>query len=426
MVTLAMTFAVRGDILSALGVEFDLSHAQQGLIMTAVGVGYPVAILVAGPLVDVVGMRRLLLLAATGHLAGILLTIASPAFGYPALLGATLLIGLADGVVEAVINPLAATLYPDDRTGRITLLHAAWPFGLIVGGLLCVGLSPLFHLGDAAVPAGLLSLSWKVKMATALVPPLLYGWLVWGQPFPQTERVAAGVPARAMFREALRPGFLLLLGCMVFTAATEMGPDEWVGSVMSDTTGVRGILFLVYTSVIMFAMRWHGGAIVRRFTPFGTLAGSCVFAAAGLFWMSHAFHPGTALLAATLFGIGKTLLWPTLLGVTADRFPRAGALLLALLSATGTIAGGAAAPAMGRIYDRYTIAALPASVARVAVVDGRFSPEAAATLTAPADAAAVKDATRQGAAMTYRWAALLPALPFLVYVVLGLRVRAGP
>ena len=427
MVTLAMTFSIRVDILSAFGREFDLSHRQQGLIGTAGSWGYPVAVLVAGPLCDALGMGRLLGLACFGHVAGILLTIVSPSFGFPILLLATLVIGLADGTVEAVINPLVTTMYPHEKTGRISVLHSAWPLGLIVGGLLCLAISPLFGLGAPDVSAATLSLSWKVKMGTALIPAILYGALVIGQRFPQTERVASGVPTSAMFREALRPGFLLLVICMAFTAVTEVGPDQWIGSVMTDTVGIRGIVFLVYTAGLMFVLRFYGGALVRLFTPFGFLAGSCVLAGYGLYWLSHSFTPLTALAAATVFGVGKTCLWPTLLGVTSERYPRGGALLLAILSATGMIAGGLAGPVMGHIYDRYTIRNLPANVARVVVVDGRFSPVARETLQSPADRAAVHEAEKQGAAMTFRCVAFTPILPLFVYVALGLyhRSRGG-
>ena len=455
MITLAMTFSVRVDILSALGAEFDLSHYQQGLIITAVSWSYPVAIFVIGPLCDALGMGRLMILACACHVLGILLTIASPGFGFPVLLFATILIGLGDGIAEAVFNPLVTTMYPDEKTGKIGLLHSFWPAGLIIGGVLCLMISPFFHLSVPGVSAAAVSLSWKVKMATVLIPALAYGVLMFGQKFPQTERAASGVSTGDMFREALRPGFLILLSCMVFTAVTEVGPDQWIGSVMTDTVGIRGIWFLIYTAGIMFVMRVYAAQLVRLLTPFGLLMLSCVSATAGLYWMSYSFTPLVALVAATFFGAGKACLWPTLIGVTSERYPRGGAFLLALLGGTGMIVGGLAGPVMGRIYDTYTINALPAHVARVVVVDGRYSPVARERLiesekdsakpgpvtgvakgnagpASPAKPAslateALANAEKQGAAMTFRYAALTPILPFFAYIGLALyhRSRGG-
>ncbi len=371
MVTLAMTFAIRADILAELGREFNISHTQQGLISTASSTGYLIAMIAIGPLVDVVGLGRLFMIACGAHLAGIGLTILSPAFGFPALLLGILVIGLADGAAEAVMNPLAAALYPEDTTGRISILHAGWPAGLIIGGLGCLAITPL------AGP----ELGWKIKMSTALAGALAYGALAWGQRFPRATLARHGAPPLTVVRLAFRPGFLLLLLCMLFTSVTEVGPYQWIGSVMRDTVGIPGVAFMVYMSAIMFVMRMNGGRLVRRFTPFGLLTGSCALSCAGLFWLSTAITPWSALGATTLFAIGSTCLWPTLLGVAAERSPRGRAFLLSVLSSAGMWAGGAIGPVMGRIYDR------------------------------------------SGAAMTIRFAAWLPVLPGLIYGALALRAK---
>lgn len=418
LATMAVTFAVRCDILSALGLEFDLSHEQQGVVLAAAAWGYPVSIMIVGPLLDAIGMGLLFRLAFTGHVIGIALTLLSPSLGYWALLAAMFTISLTEGVIEGVINPLAATLYPRDKTGRLNLMHAGWPFGMVVGGLACVALTAAFGLDSAGVTTAAISASWRAKFALVLLPAIGYGWLAIGQPFPRTERAASGVSMRGMFAASIHPGFLLLVACMTFTAATEMGPDQWLGSVMTDTVGMRGITYLVYTAVIMFVFRVAAGPLVRRISPFGVLSASCLLASGGLFWLSHSFTPAMAFVSSTFFAIGITLMWPTLLGVASERHPRTGALGLAILSATGAISGGVIGPVMGGIYDRYTIRSLPADVSRIAVVDGRLSPVAAEKVSTTAGRAALREAGKQGAAMTFRWVSVLPLVPFLVYVPL--------
>jgi MFS family permease len=326
LVTTAMAFSIRTDILKELGVAFDISHEQQGLVNLMGIWGFPIAILLVGPLCNVLGMGLLLRLASLGHILGTLLTILSPQFGFPMLLASTLLIGLSNGTVEAVINPLIATMYPEEKTHKLNVLHAWWPGGLVIGGLVA------YALGE-------LGFGWQVKMSTIIIAAIIYGVMIIGQPFPPTERAEAGVPMREMFKEILRPFYLLLLLCMCMTAITELGPDQWVGSVLTDTVGIRGVLFLVYTAGLMFVLRqFFAGVLVRFFTPPGLMAISAVFALVGLLWLSYAFSPTPALLAATLFGIGKTFFWPTMLGITSERFPRGGEFLLAVTGATGMIA----------------------------------------------------------------------------------------
>ncbi|MCS3920377.1 MFS transporter [Fervidibacter sacchari] len=369
-----------------------------------------------GPLCNIVGMGRLLTLASIGHITGTLLTILSPQLGgFPLLLLSTPIVGLSNGTVEAVINPLVATMYPEEKTHKLNVLHACWPGGLVIGGLLTAILAWM-------------GFGWQVRMATIMVAAVIYLALILGQKFPPTERAEAGVPFSEMFKEILRPGYLLLMLIMCMTAITELGPDQWVGSVLTDIVGIRGILFLVYTAGLMFVLRqFFAGVAVRAFTPPGLLAICSVFAAVGLFWLSISFgSPGMAFVAATLFGIGKTYYWPTMLGITSERFPKGGEFLLAVTGATGMIAAGVAGPVMGAIYDHYTIANLPSDIAAKVVINGRYSPEAAHKLMeqSPELRAAIEEALRHGASMTFRYVAILPVILIFVFTAMYLYFRA--
>ncbi|MCS7263536.1 MAG: MFS transporter [Armatimonadetes bacterium] len=416
LVTTAMAFSIRADILKELGVQFNISHEQQGFVNLMGIWGFPIAILIMGPLCNIVGMGRLLTLAGIGHIVGTILTILSPQLGgFPMLLLSTLIIGLSNGTVEAVINPLVATMYPEEKTHKLNVLHAWWPGGLVIGGLLTAGLAA-FGLG------------WQARMATILVAAVIYLLLILGQKFPPTERAEAGVPFGEMFKEILRPGYLMLMLIMCMTAITELGPDQWVGSVLTDIVGIRGILFLVYTAGLMFVLRqFFAGVAVKTFTPPGLMGVCSVFAAIGLFWLSVSFgSPVVAFIAATLFGIGKTYYWPTMLGITSERFPKGGEFLLAVTGATGMIAAGFAGPIMGAIYDHYTIANLPSDVAAKVVIDGRYSPEAAQQLMSqsPELKAVIEEALRQGASMTLRYVAILPVILIFVFTAMHFYFKA--
>ena len=62
-------------------------------------------------------------------------TISSGAGVYNIVWLGMLLSGIGWGCSEAVINPLTTTLYPDDKTHKLNVLHAWWPAGIIIGGL---------------------------------------------------------------------------------------------------------------------------------------------------------------------------------------------------------------------------------------------------------------------------------------------------
>jgi hypothetical protein len=248
-----------------------------------------------------------------------------------------------------VINPLLATLYSTEKTRRIVACHAWWPAGLIIGGLLAVAMTRFL-----AVP-------WQAKLLLIAIPAAAYLSIAASQRYPRSERAASNVPTVDMWKEAARPMFLLLFLCMWGTAAVEMGPDQWFPRVMgalvpqlSPDAG-SGVLFLVYTAGLMFVIRMWGSTVSHR-SPLGTLIGSSALAGLGLYWLGNLDRSSsavTALTAATIFGIGKTFLWPTMIGVTAELFPRGGPLLLAVMGGAGMLSVGLVLPIMGARMDQY-------------------------------------------------------------------------
>jgi hypothetical protein len=59
------------------------------------------------------------------------------------------------------------------------------------------------------------------------------------------------------------------------------------------------------------------------------------------------------LVAATIYGLGKTFFWPTMLGLVAERFPKGGALTLNITGGLGMIAAGViGAGILGFIQDK--------------------------------------------------------------------------
>ena len=267
------------------------------------------------------------------------------------------IMGLSQGLVEGVINPLVATLYSTEKTRKLNMLHAWWPGGMIIGGLLAYVLT-----GAGA--------SWQLKLSLILVPAAIYLVMAITETYPKTERVASSVSTGAMWREAGQPLFLLLFVCMWLTAAVELGPDQWFPSVMGSLTGIQGILFLVYTAGLMFILRTYFAGVAHK-SPIGTLTVSAALAAVGLYWLGS-LQPGAspvvAFAAATIFGVGKTYFWPTMLGVTAERFPRGGALLLSLMGGAGMLSVAVVLPLMGERIDRLGAGAALQFVAGLAVV----------------------------------------------------------
>lgn len=421
LVATAMHFAVRGDVLGAWETEFVLSKEQIGWIIIGGFWGFTAAMVVGGPLCDFLGMRNIMWIAFGGHLAGAVLTIFAPS-GL-VLCIATWIVGLANGFVEAAINPLVATLYPDRKTHKLNVLHAWFPGGIVIGGLVCLLVTRIMGLAAPDAAPALLSWGWKIKIAVILVPTLIYGVLLLGQPFPQTERVQAGVSTAAMFKEAFVPLFIVVWICMWLTAASELGPNQWIPNLFS-AAGLPGILVLVYITLLMGVLRFFAGPLVHKLSPLGLLWCCSVLTAIGLFSMSFAHTAVAVLVSATVFAVGVAYYWPTMLGVTSERFPKGGAFLLAVMGGTGMLSAGVAQPVMGWINDHYTLVALTTSAPELAALAQEQGVAILTTLTQPEQTAAVAAARAGGASMTFRWVTVLPLALFVLYGGILLRDRA--
>ena len=353
LTTTGIGFSIRGNIASELQADlFDpidkLRSAE--MVATALGVvflGYAFTIAIGSSLLDYIGMGRLLTVSAVLFFIGTFIVVFSRTLQgtlslYWVVWLGMLIIGIGQGLVETVINPLAATLYPDDKTHKLNVLHAWWPGGIIIGGL--IGLA----LGE-------MKFNWQVQMAIVLLPAAAFGIMAIGSKFPPTERVAAGVSAGAMMKEVLRPFFILWFLCMFLTAAAELAPGQWVDMALTRTVGMKGIWLLIYVSGLMFVMRHFAGPLAHRLSPVGLLWISCLLASVGLIFLSIANSKITGLLAATVWGVGVCYMWPTMLGAASERFPRGGALLMGLMGTGGTLSIYFVLPQMGKIFDNAKI-----------------------------------------------------------------------
>jgi MFS family permease len=353
---IGLGFAVRanigGDIQTEIfgQIDFARSGTMIGQVLGATFTGFALTLLFGSALVDQLGMKRMLLFSAFGYILGSAIVVAASLLPvgegtYWAIYGGFLLTGLGWGAVEAASNPMVTALYPEQKTHRLNILHAWWPAGIVVGGLL--GLA----LGTLAIP-------WRWNLLILALPGLVLGAMAWRTTFPVTERVAAGISHKDMYREVLRsPGCFIWFGCMMLTATAELAPGQWVDIALTNLAGLPGILVLVYVSALMFVLRHFAGRIVHHIAPVGLLWFSSLIAAAGLYLLSVARSPAFVFLAATVWGIGVCYMYPTMVASVSERYPRGGAFVMGLMGFAAGLANQIFLPIMGGIFDRARIAA---------------------------------------------------------------------
>ena len=390
LITTAFAFTGRMFLINVWKTDFGLDEAQAGRL-SGIGIWpFAFSIILFSLFIDQIGYKTAMIFAFAGHIIWTIMAVSAyyvsdKATGFQLLYWGSLICALGNGAVEAFINPVVATMFSKEKTKWLNILHAGWPGGLVITGLLLIGIDT--YSKDAP---------WSIKIGLIAVPAIIYFLMLIGLHFPQSERVTAGISYKDMLSEfgvggaaivgvllvlqlidffsvggtvplnmgvklgfaALgvamvvgfgvytqsfgRPLLLFLIIIMIPLATTEIGTDGWITAIMEGIAKKQNFhagWILVYTSAIMLVMRFFAGPIVHNLSPLGLLAISALLAILGLGYLS--FAQGAAIfIAATLYGFGKTFFWPTMLGVVSEQCPRGGALTLNAISGIGMLAVG--------------------------------------------------------------------------------------
>ena len=355
----SLSFGIRAGILNDLGVEFELSGSELSRIAATAFWGFPVSMIIGGALVDKVGMKNLMRLAYIGHFAGILLTIF--AGGFWSLWISTLFIGLANGMVEAVCNPLVASIYPEEKTTKLNQFHLWFPGGIVIGSLV-------------AFSFGKLGLSWQMMMAVMLLPTIWYALQMERMEFPVTERVANKVSDSEMYKALLNPLYIIITIAMLGTATSELFINQYV-DVLLKSVSDNAILILLITSGVMTFGRGIAAPVVERFSTTGMLLFSAVFTTIGLYMMGT-MNGSMLFVSAFVFGIGVTYFWPTMIGFVATYLPSTGALGMAVIGAAGMFAVSIYMQFMGGFYDELMVGLSEVEAGRKVIMTTLYIPVA--------------------------------------------------
>ena len=401
-------FAIRGGIFDNWKAAFNFTDSQLGAIGGAGFSGFCFGIIVGGVLCDKIGYGKLVATAFLLHVLSAVVTFgaSTPENAYNMLYWGMFLFALANGCLEAVANPLIATIFPNNRTHYLNILHASWPAGLILGGALG------WILDDR------MKLDWKLQLSLYLIPTVIYGVMFLGQSFPKSEASQKGLKLGDMlkdvgllgglvvcflvsmfFGDVLKPllgednakyigyavGGALLMAVGIVTkfsmgsvllfvlfiahalvGAVELGTDGWIQNITGNIlTSEQGKVLFVFTSALMFALRFCADFIEKKIglSPVAILLVSAILACVGLNLTSGINTFASALVALTVYGIGKTFFWPTMLAVTSDRFPRTGAIAISIMGGIGMMSAGLiGSPGLGYSKDRFSGEALKAAV----------------------------------------------------------------
>jgi MFS family permease len=357
----AMTFGIRAGILNQLGTDFGLTNTQLGFITSMAFWGFPIATVFGGLLYNAIGARTLIWLACICHVLGLVLTIIADSFW--GLMISSLLVGFANGSVEAGCNPIISECYDKNKTTMLNRFHVWFPAGIVIGALTSYAMSN----------AGI---GWQLQIAVMLIPTVLYGLLLVGAVVPSHD--AEVVSTSGNFKSMLTPVFVFLAICMTLTAQTELGTTQWADKILAGS-GMHPMATLAMIFTIMALGRFFAGPLVHKFNPTGVLLYSAVVSTLGLVMLSQ-FSGPLAIVAAIVFALGVTYFWPTMIGCVAEYLPKTGALGMSIVGGAGMASVAVWSPIVGGWVDtaQSEVSAAGASEAEIAAMVG---PEVLQSLT---------------------------------------------
>jgi MFS family permease len=410
--------------------------------------------------------------------------IAGQKHGFQLLYWGSIILGLGNGTVEAYANPIVSTMFNTDKVKWLNRLHAGWPAGLVMGGLCTIALAK--------------NLDWRINLGLILIPALTFFGILIGKQFPKSEREQAGVSYLTMLKELgifgafvgfglvfaqlgqvfapeitkafggnpkavqwvswgatglvtvafavitksfgrLLLAFLIII--MMPQAITELGTNGWITALMEDpmnAAGYNATWVLVYTSAIMLILRFCAGPLAHKFSPVGLLATCSGLAAIGILALAQTAHSSIAIIfaAATLFGVGITFFWPTILGLSSEQCPKGGALTLNAMGGIGMLAVGVlGSPFLGYMQESSATqqlkAANPALYQQVTSTHNfllgdyqAIDPAKSAAVTDEKSKADLQAATTAGKFSALGKMATFPAFTFACYLVLMLYFKS--
>ncbi len=390
-------FGIRVLNIGTWSLEFNIDGNSAGAIFGASLWPIAIGMILFSLIVDKIGHKPSMLIAAAVLLAGSVWTMFSTT--QTALVQSFLLAAFAHGIIEACINPLCATMYKNDKSKMLNILHASWPAGIVIGAAVCLLFGDLSYRAAFIMPAiaaAIFGIGFFITKHTPqdervennvtyvemlrefgglsiflAVTFLFYevgnqlGLFVEGGALENSNQllVSSGVGAVAglisgfALKSIGKPLFFILCLIMIPLATAEIATDGWIKKLMepvlSSQYNIDSGWAIVLSSFIMMTLRFFAGVPLRFMTPPTLLLVSSLFSIAGLVLLSEV--SGIFIFVAfVLYGIGQTFYWPTVLGFTSEQFPKGGAMTLNTVSAMGLLTVGIfGVPFLGAVADGY-------------------------------------------------------------------------
>jgi fucose permease len=370
---LMASFAIYGNVMTIFGAtlpriigDYQWSYTVTGLVLAASAVSFFLTTFAAGYLIETIRPGPLLvgglLLGAVS--IGLFARWPSPALNILLNLG----VGVYMGIVEVITNYEAIRIETGGKSRLMTLIHASFSLGAILGPLVVGG---ILRAGG----------SWKAIFPGSGVLLLLMAGLFIAFPFPDYEKRAERKTSRGLGL-AREPLLLLFTAVIILYVGSELGVTNWaseyfvriLGAPASTAAFAVSALWLgVLAGRSLLSLAYHG---TRQEIILLVLSLLCVACLLGFLAVRGS---AVGLAIVFLLGVGYSGIYPLTMTLTGHAFKSSAAVGIVT---TGAGLGSFSFPfllagiseKLGLRNGFLMLAALPLGIAIIAVIFIRKRP----------------------------------------------------
>ncbi len=312
--------------------EFAVSLEQLGLLITASFIVQMAVDLLATRFGDHLGYRAGAVAAHVFAVAGLAALAVLPSMlpvPYVGLLIGTVLMAIGGGLIEVLISPIVDAMPFENKARVMSLLHSFFSWGFLAVVLLSTAFFALFGTAQ-----------WRwLALFWALVP-FATGVLFCCVPLPQPKTAPheSGAVLRRLCSTRVFWVFMLLMLC---AGATEIAASQWaslfaevglgVPKAVGDLLGPCAFALLMGASRVFFASKQRANHLHRSIFWCGI---GCVV---GYLLIVLCPWPFVSLLGFGVCGFSVGVMWPGVLSLGAEAFPRGGTAMFSLLALCGDV-----------------------------------------------------------------------------------------
>lgn len=325
--------------------SFDLTYEKISLLIV-VNFGVQLFVdLISTTFVDRLGYGKCVItahvFASTGLFGlGILPFIINP---YTGILLSITVYAIGSGLIEVIISPIVEACPGERKSAQMSLLHSFYCWGQMA----VVLLSTLFFVIFGRESWRYLAFMW------ALVPFFngIYFTLV---PIPPVLAKGESLGVRGLIRTKAFYAFALLMLC---SGASEIAMSQWasafaesglkVSKTVGDLLGPCLFAALMGLARVGYARLSDKISLSKAMAVSGILCVVCylVTALSPVAWLS--------LLGCALCGLAVGIMWPATFSLAAEKIPRGGTVMFALLALFGDLGCTTGPGAVGAVTSRF-------------------------------------------------------------------------